>query len=351
MKHFILLFRLTPSYLYLIVIIYYNGDNLCHCYILEVEMSKAKRLNEMIMMVNRKKRFTVKELAQEFGVSKRTILRDLQELSEMGVPLYSETGPHGGYQVINERILPPIAFSEDEAISIFFAIHTLRHYISLPFDSEYESIRKKFYLNLSGDIRDAIDKMKDRVDFVSVYQQEEIPFLKQLLEASIEQEVILIDYETNGNITCRSIQPIGIYSSEGKWYCPSYCFFRRDYRVFRCDRIKSVEYDEKNDPIDLSNINLKNRFSILNQNRETVEIHVELTKSGVEKFQSVNWPNIYLRKRENGSGFINGIIAKHDINFLSNYFIAYGENALIKEPIELVESTKEILNKVLNQYN
>ena len=57
-------------------------------------MSKAKRLNEMIMMVNRKKRFTVGELAQEFGVSK-TVLRDLQELSEMGAPLYSETGPHG----------------------------------------------------------------------------------------------------------------------------------------------------------------------------------------------------------------------------------------------------------------
>ena len=55
-------------------------------------MSKARRLNEMIMMVNRKKRFTVRELAQEFGVSKRTILRDLQELSAMGVPLYCRPG-------------------------------------------------------------------------------------------------------------------------------------------------------------------------------------------------------------------------------------------------------------------
>lgn len=71
----------------------------------------------MIMMVNRKKKFTVKELIQEFEVSKRTILRDLQELSEIGVPLYSEVGPHGGHQVLNERILPPIAFSEGEAIS------------------------------------------------------------------------------------------------------------------------------------------------------------------------------------------------------------------------------------------
>lgn len=316
----------------------------------EERMTRAKRLNEMIMMVNRKKRFTVKELAQEFGVSKRTILRDLQELSGMGVPLYSEAGPHGGYQVLNERILPPIVFSEDEAVSIFFAIHALRHYISLPFDIEYESIRKKFYLNLSGDIRDTIDTMQDRVDFVYVLQQEEIPFLKQLLDAAIHQEVLIISYETSGNTSLRSIQPIGIYAKEGKWYCPSYCFFRKDYRVFRCDRIKSVEHDEKNGPIDLSNINLKNRFSILNHNKETTELFVELTKHGVEKFESVNWPNIYLRKREDGSGWIKGIISKQDISFLSTYFITYGENAIIKEPFELIESTKEILNKVLNQY-
>ncbi len=314
-------------------------------------MARAKRLNEMIMMVNRKKRFTVRELAQEFGISKRTILRDLQELSEMGVPLYSEAGPHGGYQVLNERILPPIAFSEDEAISIFFAIHALRHYISLPFDIEYESIIKKFYLNLSGDIRDTIDKMQNRVEFESIQQQEKIPFLKQLLDAAIQQDILIISYEASGKTSKRSIQPIGIYVKDGKWYCPSYCFFREDYRVFRCDRIKSVEPDENNDPINLSNINLKNRFSILNHYMETTELYVELTKKGVEKLESVNWPNIYLSKREDGSGFIKGIIAKHDINFLSSYFIAYGENAIIKEPIELIESTKEILTKVLNHYN
>ncbi|MBP2243057.1 putative DNA-binding transcriptional regulator YafY [Cytobacillus eiseniae] len=314
-------------------------------------MSKAKRLNEMIMMVNRKKRFTVRELAEEFGVSKRTILRDLQELSEMGVPLYSEVGPNGGYQILNERVLPPIAFSEDEAVSIFFAIHALRHYLSLPFDIEYESIVKKFYLNLSGDIRDTIDRMQDRVDFQSIHQQEKIPFLKQLLDAAIQQDVLKISYETKGKTSSRTIQPIGIYAKEGKWYCPSYCFFREDYRVFRCDRIQSIERDETITPIDLSHITLKNRFSILNQKKERMEIYVELTKQGVETFQSVNWPNLFLRKRIDGSGYIEGVIEKHDIHFLSTYFISYGEHAMIKKPFELIERTKELINKVLNQYN
>ncbi|HET7657279.1 MAG TPA: HTH domain-containing protein, partial [Bacillales bacterium] len=52
-------------------------------------MAKTKRLIELIMTVNAKRKFTVKELAEEFGVSERTMLRDLQELSALGVPLYS----------------------------------------------------------------------------------------------------------------------------------------------------------------------------------------------------------------------------------------------------------------------
>ena len=314
-------------------------------------MSKAKRLNEMIMMVNRKKRFTVGELAQEFGVSSRTIMRDLQELSEMGVPLYSEVGPHGGYQVLKERILPPIAFSEEETVSIFFAIHALRHYISLPFDAQYESIKKKFYLNLSGDTRDAIDRIKDRVDFLSVYEQEDIPFLRQLLDVAIKQQVIIISYEAKGKISHRSIQPIGIYANEGKWYCPSYCFLSKDYRVFRCDRIKSVKLDEDTTPVDLSNINLKNRFLILKHNKDAFELYAELTNKGVEKYQSVKWSNIELVKREDGTGCLKGTIPKHDISFLSDYFITYGREAIVKNPVELIEGIKEKLNIILKQYN
>ena len=51
-------------------------------------MSKSKRLIDLMMTVNRMRKFTVRELADQFGVSSRTILRDLQELSELGSPLF-----------------------------------------------------------------------------------------------------------------------------------------------------------------------------------------------------------------------------------------------------------------------
>ena len=58
-------------------------------------MSKAVRLIEIMITINAKKDFTAGELAEEFSVSRRTILRDLQELEQAGFPIYSEVGAAG----------------------------------------------------------------------------------------------------------------------------------------------------------------------------------------------------------------------------------------------------------------
>lgn len=166
-----------------------------------------------------------------------------------------------------------------------------------------------------------------------------------------QQDVIIINYEINGKTSSRNIQPIGIYVSERKWYCPSYCLSIKDFRVFRCDRIKSVKLDENTLPIDLSDINLKNHFSMINKNKETYELHVELTNKGIEKYQSTKWPNIELEKQEDGSGILKGTISVSDTDFFSDYFISFGKDAIIKKPLELIECIKENLNIILSQYN
>jgi predicted DNA-binding transcriptional regulator YafY len=177
-------------------------------FVQEDSMPKSKRLMELMMTVNRKRKFTVKELADQFEVSTRTILRDLQELSELGVPLYSEVGPHGGYQVLSERVLPPIAFKEDEAVAMFFASHALRHYSSLPFETQAASALNKFYLYMPGDVRDRIDQMKNRVDIVAPTRQKPVRHLSILLDGAIWQKVISIDYESREGGSIRHIQPV-----------------------------------------------------------------------------------------------------------------------------------------------
>ncbi|CAG7600177.1 hypothetical protein PAESOLCIP111_00372 [Paenibacillus solanacearum] len=315
-------------------------------------MPKSKRLLELMMTVNRKRKFTVKELAEEFGVSTRTMLRDLQELSELGVPLYSEVGPHGGYQVLKERILPPIAFSEEEAVAMFFAVHALRHYSSLPFEAESASALDKFYLHMSGDVRDRIDQMKNRFDFVTPTRQQASPHLPILLEAAVQQQVLRIEYESRGAAACRSIQPIGIYASSGLWFCPAYCFLRQEFRIFRCDRIRSAAREtDGTEPIDLRDVHLGNREAHFHTEKASTGLYAELSRRGVQMCEAVLWLGSHLHVREDGTGWLEGPIPRDELSFYARFFVGLGNEATVKQPAELIEDMKRQFAEIMSKYD
>ncbi|MCC0566795.1 YafY family transcriptional regulator [Brevibacillus borstelensis] len=315
-------------------------------------MPKSKRLMELMMMVNRKRKFTVKELADQFEVSTRTILRDLQELSELGVPLYSEVGPHGGYQVLSERVLPPIAFKEDEAVAMFFASHALRHYSSLPFETQAASALNKFYLYMPGDVRDRIDQMKNRVDIVAPTRQKPVRHLSILLDGAIWQKVISIDYESREGGSIRHIQPVGIYARNGYWYCPAYCFLREDFRLFRGDRIRSAEYSSSDvAPLDLKHVHLGNWEEFTRKKIEWTRMYVVLSKEGVQRCEAELWrvPNLHIA--EDGSGTIDGMIPTSEISFFADFFLGLGRNAVVKEPVIMVQLIRERLQEMIEMYD
>jgi predicted DNA-binding transcriptional regulator YafY len=81
---------------------------------LEKNVSRTTRLLELLVRVQTKPRFTAQELADEFGVSRRTMLRDLNALSGMGVPLCSTPGPGGGYSLPRggRRLSPSLKVDE-----------------------------------------------------------------------------------------------------------------------------------------------------------------------------------------------------------------------------------------------
>lgn len=315
-------------------------------------MSKSQRLLELLMAVNRKRSFTVGELAREFGISQRTMLRDLQELSEWGVPLYSEVGPHGGYRVLKERILPPIAFSEEEAVAIFFAIHALRHYSSLPFAAEVASAVSKFYAYMPPDVRERIDQMRNRVDFVTPKRQAESPYLSILLEAAVEQKVLLIEYESRGMRSSRHIQPIGIYTRNGLWYCPAYCWQNEDYRVFRCDRIHAATFAGAEwESLDLRDIHLANRKSQrVIAGQEGSPVYAELTRAGVQMCEAEAWAASLLHTRPDGTGWLAGSIAEGDLDYFAKYFIGLGLEVTVLRSPELLASMKRYLAELTSKY-
>lgn len=64
----------------------------------------------MIRYINNRTRYTIKEIIQEFNISRSTAIRVIREIETMGVSLIAEVGRGGGYSVMHNSFLPPIHF-------------------------------------------------------------------------------------------------------------------------------------------------------------------------------------------------------------------------------------------------
>ncbi len=312
-------------------------------------MHKAQRLIQLIMKVNERQKFTIQEMADECGVSRRTMIRDLMELSELGVPLYSEAGSKGGYRVLREKVLPPISFTEHEAMALFFACQSLRNYKSLPFKNEADTALDKFFHYLSSELKQKIERMRQRLVFWVPPHEMEVSFLQELLEAALEQRVVTILYESSSRRE-RMIQPAGIYTMNGLWYCQAYCFLAKDYRVFRVDRVKEFS-SEADQSMKLNKAVEPIQTWIMRMDEEdALELEVDLTAEGARRCQSDLWLSKGMDLREDGSGTVVTKMSASYVPWAVHFFLGLGTEANVKRPPTVREQIQSKLRELVKQY-
>lgn len=314
-------------------------------------MNKSQRMIELMMLVNKKQQFTARELAAECGVSVRTILRDLRHLEELGVPLYTEYGPNGGFRLLKEKLLPPLCFLEQEAFAIFFAVQLLQEYKTIPFGKEAMQALSKFYQVLPAATQQQIDIMKSCVRFWVPPREQDIPHLQQLLHASLDKRTLQISYSSARGVEIREIVPIGLYAHNGYWYCPAYCIKRQGYRLFRADcmlEVAEVERKTANLPINL--MSLEEWFEPPIQKEGTVLLRIELTRLGVRKCQADPWLDKAMTVREEGTGFIHTAISVSEISYIADILFGMGTDAYVLEPIEVADIIHQKAEQVAVRY-
>ncbi|MEK3783534.1 helix-turn-helix transcriptional regulator [Paenibacillus sp. FSL R5-0810] len=313
-------------------------------------MQKSQRLIQLIMMINAKKSFTVRELADEFGLSTRTITRDLQELSELGIPIYSIQGRGGGYKLLQDRMLPPISLSESEAIAMFFACQSLDYFFSLPFGEGAESALQKFYHYLPADIKEQIDRLDGRIMLWSPYRSMAPGILQTLMQAIMTGEVVTMEYNSSSGIAKRDIQPIGLYTSSGYWYCPAYCFEREDIRQFRADRILSAALNPSVPPRDeIRKMTLMNKPE--KGHLDQTVLHIEITRKGVWLLESNPRFAPSIQRNEDGSGAAAIQIATEDLRFYVDLIWNLGSEVKIKGPVEAITYIQEKVEAMRSLYS
>lgn len=176
-------------------------------------------------------------LADRFGVSSRTIERDLSALQQNGVPIWAEPGRTGGYCIDRAHTLAPLGFTVDEALAAMVALGTLT---TSPFrEAAASALRKIVAVTDDGSLAQTAD-LAARIHLLGDERPEEAPV--DLARALRTGQVLRLSYtDREGGATERDVEPMGFVGKGDDWYLIGWCRLREGLRAFRGDRIGRAE--------------------------------------------------------------------------------------------------------------
>ena len=295
---------------------------------------KDNRLFRILYYILEKEKVTANELADKFEVSVRTIYRDIDSISSVGVPIFTTQGKGGGIKIDNEYILNKSLFDANEKEQIIAALQGL------------EKTNKVYKSELITKLS-ALFKIKNsnwiEIDFTSWGSNNTYQDLFNTLKiAIINKNIISFSYNSSkAEKINRRVKPIRLLFKEQDWYLYAFCLLRNDFRYFKLSRIKDLEVLAINYEDNFENIVLKREIKYEN----TVNIKLKFNKSVAfrvyDEFKAIvedKKGNLYVEMKIPNS------------YKLYNYIFSFGANVEILEPKEIRNQFKNMINKIAKKY-
>jgi predicted DNA-binding transcriptional regulator YafY len=312
-------------------------------------MSRAARLLELMTVLQRRPSFTVDELAVELAVSRRTMLRDLHTLSEMGVPLAARPGPGGGYSLITGRRVLPLSLTVDEAVGVILAYEAFLAQTQSPFSEQSLSAVTKLRSLLTPEVVRDLDRMRRHAAVVSPRRAYQAPLLNQLLEASLEEVHLRAVYESRSSRSERVLFPHGIFSEHGFWYCVAHEPERDRLLTLRADRFVTIEPVgglPKPPSLDLREW-LEGRFR--GTGEHDLALHLRANRRAAKSFEFVS---IFGERAldEAGQVTVEGTIPRREIHYYATQLLPLGADVHVLSPRQLAEELRSMAGAVVELY-
>ena len=196
---------------------------------------QINRLFQIIYTLLDKKTATAKELAEQLGVSVRTIYRDVENLSAAGIPVYTEQGKGGGISLLPDFVLNKSILNEWEQTEILSALQGLSAVKTVETDRVLQ--RLSTFFNKS--VVNWIDVDFSHWGFIGS------DFFNGFKTAIISRQIAEFDYyavygETAPSFTRRRVEPIQLWFKGRSWYLKGFCLLRQGLRTFKLSRMGNL---------------------------------------------------------------------------------------------------------------
>lgn len=206
--------------------------------------SPTTRLLTLLELLQSHRHLSGAEIARRLEVDRRTVRRYIVMLQDMGIPVEAERGPYGAYQLRRGYKLPPLMFTDSEAVALTIALLAIRE---LGFPVAVAAVE--------GALAKTERVMPEKLFQQARALQEAITFnvtlppfslrddlIVNLSSAVQQRQQVFLRYQAfSGDESERAFDPYGVVYYEGYWYTVGYCHLRHALRTFRLDRVRALE--------------------------------------------------------------------------------------------------------------
>lgn len=291
---------------------------------------KESRLFKIVYFILEKGRVTAPELAEKFEVSVRTIYRDVDVISSVGVPIYVTTGRSGGIQILDNYVLDKAIFSDKEKQDILAALQSL---------SVVDNTLEREMLTKLSALFNTHSENWIEVDFGrwGSRTQDNAKF-ELLKKAAITHKAVNIVYVSSYcKKTMRKIHPLKLFYKSKEWYVKGYCTEKKDFRLFKINRIIDCELlDENFIPVEFPDLQDAEQNTY---NKIVLRFPKKMAYRVYDEFKDDE-----ITEQENGD-FIAAAYMPED-TWLIGYLLSFGAYVEVIEPAYLREVLSDEAKKI-----
>lgn len=299
---------------------------------------KIDRLIGIITLLLQREQVTAPELARRFEVSRRTINRDVEDICRAGIPLVTTQGYHGGISIAEGYKLDRALLTEEELQAVLAGLKGLDSVSSVSrLSALVEKLSRKERRVLSDDVI--------LIDLASHYQHSLTRKIETIKQAVYARRLISFRYYYKQGETHRTIEPYRLLFKWSNWYVWGYCQTRRDFRLFKLNRLWDLEigaqrFTPRALPLDRLE---QDRFFL----GETVHLRARFAPS--EKYRLVEeyGPDSFQTGPDGTLSFQRDFVS---YEAMREWILSFGDRAEVLEPQSLRRDLRAQAGSLLSKY-
>ncbi len=199
---------------------------------------KIDRLIGILSILLRKDIVTAPFLAEHFEVSRRTINRDIEDLCKAGIPIATKQGTGGGIYIMDNYKISKTLITNTEMQDILAGIRSLD---SVNGTNQYKQLMEKLEAGSSDFL---VGEQSVLIDLSSWYKESLAPKIQIIRSAINGHRKITFYYYSPSGEAQRIIEPYYLVFQWSSWYVWGWCDTRRDYRMFKLNRLDNLAITE-----------------------------------------------------------------------------------------------------------